>query len=76
MDDKHHPGGFDEQRFQKGELKGFDELASQGLKIGNKSKQKTVFVNTSHPVLMKHSKLNHFEIKGHCMLVFELYIKV
>ena len=22
MDDKHHPGGFDEQRFQKGGLKG------------------------------------------------------
>ena len=22
MNDKHHPGGFDDQRFQKGELKG------------------------------------------------------
>ena len=33
------PGGFDEQRFQKGGLKGFlvvvDEVASQRLEIGN-----------------------------------------
>ena len=73
------PNRFDEQRFKK-RLKGsmvfIHEVASQRLKIGNWSKQKTIPLNTSHPVLTKLSKLNHFEIKSHCMILLAFYIEV
>ena len=52
------------------------EVALQRLKIGNQSKQKTIFENTCRPVLMKHTKLNHFLIKRHYLFDFELYIEV